>query len=345
MDALSVDLAGMQREVKRMARANSRIILMRLSEEWGDSTDAAALYKELEMDKKRWMLAALDKMDKGMDERAVSEKAMAKSEKILALFETQGKYSHLLIHKDMALSNLCFAATTSYLAALYPKSLVYHLSSQPLSHVLFSNIRPLLSPAVSASSLSVAPALFTQAFCLSMPSLLPSADIPQFLRTIRRSLTPDGVLHLNLIDALPVASSMGPKMRAWFEENLQFNLERRFLCMNPTKLFPAWLSDAGLHGDGSTIAAVKHFALLPPVPAPSGMASDYGASQSSAGDVEDVERELRTLVGKMLWQEVWGPYVTAQNWFWEDPECARECRKLGTYWEYKVIAAKKIVET
>jgi len=85
--SMALDLAGMQREVKRMAAAGPQIVLLRLREEWDSSTDAA-LYKELEMEKKRWMLSALHNMD---PPPVASAESGPKDQKILAFFETQGK--------------------------------------------------------------------------------------------------------------------------------------------------------------------------------------------------------------------------------------------------------------
>ena len=96
--SMALDLAGMQREVKRMAAAGPRIVLLRLREEWGSSTDAA-LYKELEMEKKRWMLSALHNMDPPPNTGVKTE---PKNQKILAFFETQGKLTQTPYTKDTA---------------------------------------------------------------------------------------------------------------------------------------------------------------------------------------------------------------------------------------------------
>ncbi len=85
--SMALDLAGMQREVKRMAAASAHIVLLRLKEEWGTATDAA-LYKELEMEKKRWMLSALHNMDPTRDTHIKSHQD---DDRVLAFFETQGK--------------------------------------------------------------------------------------------------------------------------------------------------------------------------------------------------------------------------------------------------------------
>lgn len=89
---MSMDLHGMQREIRRMAAATPETILLRLKESWGPSHDAA-LYKELEIEKKRWMLSALhnlDPPDLDTSTSAPSKTAAAKAHKILALYESQG---------------------------------------------------------------------------------------------------------------------------------------------------------------------------------------------------------------------------------------------------------------
>ena len=54
-----------------------------------------------------------------------------------------------------------------------------------------------------------------------------------------------------------------------------------------------------------------------------------------------VKAELCTLVGRMLWMEVWGKYVTAETWWWDDELCIKECIELGTFWEYRRIEGVK----
>lgn len=89
---MSMDLHGMQREIRRMIAATPDTILLRLKESWGPSHDAV-LYKELEMEKKRWMLSALHNLDPpGLDDSTSGpyKTVAAKAHKILALYESQG---------------------------------------------------------------------------------------------------------------------------------------------------------------------------------------------------------------------------------------------------------------
>ncbi|OHW96659.1 hypothetical protein CSPAE12_04694 [Colletotrichum incanum] len=315
--AMSMDLNSMQREIRRMAAASHSIRLLRLKEVWGDTTDAN-LYKELEMEKKRWMLSSLHNMDKQADKNQAAHPnkiTPAKAKKVLALYETQ--------------------ATASYLAALHFNKQVYHLSSAPLSHTLFPNIHPVLVPAISPSAFPVAPSLFGVAYSLALPALLPSPEVPGLLKNVHRCLAVGGALHLTLIDPLPITSTLGPLMRSWIEENLIFNLEKNFRCMNPSKLFPLWLADASLRGEGSTITTVK-FCAMPPIDRPDTATTDGEQIAERA-----VKQELRSMVGRMLWREVWGQFITANQWWWEQPDIVAECEQLKTAWEYSIIEAVK----
>jgi len=175
-----------------------------------------------------------------------------------------------------------------------------------------------------------------------------SQDIPLLLGSIHRCLAPKGVLHLNLIDPVPNAKSLGPRTREWFEQNLMFNLEKKFRCMNPCRLLPEWLGEAHLRGQGSRVKKVKFQAVY----ATDGAASDELAVKGEGETFEGQESptnaknrssrsELMTTVGRLLWQEVWGKFVHGNNWWWQDPDCVEECLSLGTYWEYWMIDSVK----
>lgn len=225
-------------------------------------------------------------------------------------------------------------ATTSYLAAVHSNKNIYHLSPSPLSHNLFPNIHPIMVPTVSPTAFPLAHSLFGAAHSLSLPSLVPSPDVPAILKNIHRALALGGTFHLTLIDPLPAAMTLGPRLRAWLDEHLLFNLERNFRCMNPSKLFPIWLADASLRADGSTITTVKFFGVAPPT---------HGQAAADAADVpnKSIKQELRTLVGRMLWMEVWGQFIEADSWWWEDPAIVEECHHMRTTWEYSKIEAVK----
>ncbi|KAL1866343.1 hypothetical protein Daus18300_006807 [Diaporthe australafricana] len=353
LNQLALDLASMQRQATRMLEASPQAILLRLKEKWegheldasledgaeitkddlDTAADRALMYKDVEMDRKRWMLAALHHMEANVEPRAVISKPKVKPkvQKILSLFDSQ--------------------AATSYLAISKPSVPVYHLSPDPLSHKRYPNIHPMTCPAISASAVGVASDAFSAVHCLPIASVLPSSDLPRLLQNIFRVLAPGGFLHMVIIDPLPGAgSSTGPLMRRWLDENLIFNLEQQFRCTNPSRNFPVWLSEAGLRAKGSVITTTRFQATTTTTTTaststpPEGHASsEEEEDRNSSGDEPDAaaRRELRAVIGRMLWREIWGPFVGADRWWWEEPEIVDECAGLETYWEYSVIAACK----
>lgn len=141
-----------------------------------------------------------------------------------------------------------------------------------------------------------------------------------------------------IVDPWPITDSMGPNLQAWLDENLVFNLELQFRCNHPSRMFPIWLRDAKLRANGSIITTTRFQAI------PQGQNDDSDAStrtrDSSEGELA-IRKELRGTVGRMLWQEIWGPFVTAEKWWWEVPKIVEECVERETHWEYSIIAACK----
>ena len=91
-DPMTLDLTAVQREVAKMAIASPEIVILRLNENWGTSTDAS-FYRELEMEKKRWMISAIRTIERGSQGTISPRRNQAEDEdrNILALFESQGK--------------------------------------------------------------------------------------------------------------------------------------------------------------------------------------------------------------------------------------------------------------
>jgi len=85
----TLDLHAVQREMAKMAAASPHIISVRLKEDWGSSVDAS-FYKELEMEKQRWMLSALRTLNKPAIDSSING---GEGQKILALYESQGMYA------------------------------------------------------------------------------------------------------------------------------------------------------------------------------------------------------------------------------------------------------------
>jgi hypothetical protein len=108
--------------------------------------------------------------------------------------------------------------------------------------------------------------------------------------------------------------------------------------MNPSRLLPAWLADARLRSEGSTITTVK-FQAINTASRDEDRADE--SIDSSVSEDKYARLELRSTVGRMLWKEVWGTFVTGNTWWWEDQACVDECALLGTYWEYSIIEAVK----
>lgn len=163
---------------------------------------------------------------------------------------------------------------------------------------------------------------------------MPSQDIPALLRNIHRCLEPGGSLHLTIIDPLPVTSTLGPLLRTWIDDHLLFNLESSFRCTNPSKLLPVWLKSASLRVDPNCVETTQFFSI--PL---------HGSQLQYVRDghvsEEGLTQELRNIVGRMLWMEIWREYIIAERWWWEDPDILRECVEWKTTWEWRLIEAVK----
>jgi hypothetical protein len=224
------------------------------------------------------------------------------------------------------------AASATFLAALHPNIQMSHLSPSPLPPELFPNIQPIVAPTISASVVSclLPSQLFSSVTCLSMASLFPSVDIPPLLRKVRRCLAPGGALHLTIIDPEPVPGSIGPRLRQWLIENLLTDLEQEFRTTLPSRTLPSWLAVSRLRGKGSTIMSLS-------VPAvPDGFTRIIGVE-----DPGPIKAQLRCKILRMLWQEIWGKFVHARRWWWEEDEILQECIEYGTYWTYSHVIAVK----
>lgn len=144
-----------------------------------------------------------------------------------------------------------------------------------------------------------------------------------------------------IIDPWPIVESMGPKLQAWLDENLIFNLELQFRCNHPSRMFPVWLQDANLRANGSIITTTRFQAI------PRGHDNDSDMSartKDSAEDELEMKKELRSMAGRLLWKEIWGSFVTGEQWWWEDTEIVEECIERETYWVYSIITACKQAE-
>ncbi|KAG9242454.1 hypothetical protein BJ878DRAFT_169918 [Calycina marina] len=329
--ANSSDLAHLRRSIRKMEAASTKILLERLKEEWTEIVDAA-VYRELELEKQLWLLCALRCLNKKKgpgQPTSLPLNTAAEPVKILSLYENP--------------------ATASFLAATTVGAEVHHLSSQPLSPRAYPNVHPLSIPSPT-STLPYASSVFKAIHAFSIPIQLPANSLPALLKECHRSLIPGGTLHLTIIDPSPLPPTLGPLLRTWLDKNLFISLERQFRCMNPSRLFPVWLSDAGLRAAGSTITTTNFYACPTNcASADSSQSSIDGFVISNGGsEVEekvkslaksDGRRELKSQVGRMLWRETWGAFVEGHKWWWDDEDILEECERMGTVWEFAVIDA------
>lgn len=135
-------------------------------------------------------------------------------------------------------------------------------------------------------------------------------------------------------------------MHSWLCNHLLANLDRTFRCANPAKLFPGWLANASLRGDGSTITKTRFFAnpASARLYAAPDVAMNYSMSDLPFKPTQSelvAKAEARSLAGRLLWKHIWGPFVTSDKCWWDDPMCISECLALGTLWEYQIINAVK----
>lgn len=89
------------------------------------------------------------------------------------------------------------------------------------------------------------------------------------------------------------------------------------------------------------IVNVRFFASVAASNSNSTNASGNSSVSGNGEDLENTKQELKSIVGRMLWKEMWGSYVQGDKWWWEDERIVEECERMGTVWEYAVIEAVK----
>lgn len=302
-------------QIKRMAAASGKIMLERLTEEWDQVTDAV-FYKDIMFEKQLWLLTALALLERGgrpYTPRTIEEDEEEDGWRVLSLFESKASFTF----------NITFTS---------PPAL-------PLHH-----------PIPATKTLPFPAELFDAITSLPLPTLLPASQLPQLLRECNRILLPDGTLKLMLLDAAPTVGTMGTLLKSWLTKHLLGNLEKRDRVREVRKQMSMLLLDAGFMGcDGdiklSFRAAEQEFATRRPV-------NDKGKdaktksliqlAQERAAE-EETMHKLSVVVGRLLWKELWGPYVTGSKfkWWWEDANIVEECRAMGTRWEGVVVEAVK----
>lgn len=218
---------------------------------------------------------------------------------------------------------------------------IYDLSSNGATEYENRNVHPLITAANLPTTLPVAPRLFETAYTLSLCSKFNPSELGEVLESIHRCLKDNGVFKLTVIDPVPHLHTIGENMAAWMNKYLLPNIETKGISKEPCQLFPNLLGEASLRGAGSRRTKTKFYAL--PESARSCRRDPDPSLEKLREDLE-TKAELRSLVGRVLWTEVWGDHVSPKpaKWWWEDQACMDECRALGTFWEFHVIDAMKV---
>ncbi|KAL1638099.1 hypothetical protein SLS58_008936 [Diplodia intermedia] len=380
-DPDAAELTQFQRFVRRMERADPKLILTRLKDEPSPDVLATDPYaeEELAVEKHLWCLTALQLQN--MENSLVPNQGVGPLLGLPTLFRQPKRVLELY-------SNL---AEVYQLSAIYPKSHISYLTvRKPLASIpLPANIHPLTVPCGGILPFPYPTDSFNHIRCAALPSHLPSSKIQPVLRDLLRMLAPGGILELRLVDSTPVRATMGPRLRAWFEDRLLLNLEKEFLCSRPMALLPGWVRDCGfsvLEGGARGKDLVVQRLRLPACAHPkdseprhsiqkaskqdgtkrstldynkrnammgSGTeAMDFAAPvENSTGPEKDstaLDGELATLVARGLWKDSWGSLVDRGStlghdviWWWDDPEIVRECWDYGTVFECGTMFAFK----
>ena len=161
----------------------------------------------------------------------------------------------------------------------------------------------------------------------TLPTLVPSASLPELFTECYKLLAPGGLLEIRIMDAVPLRKTAGPLMRTWIEDRLSVNLERLFRCSKPCMLVPAWLTGAQFELFDEEVGQTV---TLP-------CATDMSAN--------DVDQQLLTIIGRSLWKDIWGSFVNEAadepKWWWEDEDILQECLERQTVLECRTIFAYK----
>lgn len=213
------------------------------------------------------------------------------------------------------------------LSAMHPSRTVHFLTTKPQRPIpLPGNVSYLTVREFGTVPLPYPEDYFSHIRASTLPSLVPSAKLPELFRECYKLLAPGGLLEIRIIDAAPVRKTAGPLMRMWIEDRLSVNLERLFRCSKPCLLVPGWLTEAGfeLSTEG------EQGAKLP-----------CAFDQTSV----DIDKELSTIIGRSLWKDIWGSFVEdipdEPKWWWEDEDIVQECLQRQTVFECKSIFAHK----
>ncbi|XP_014553100.1 hypothetical protein COCVIDRAFT_40816 [Bipolaris victoriae FI3] len=301
----SVQLTRFQRFIRRMESAGPKVILDRLKEDWQEAT-SDGVDEELILEKQLWLLTGLQMQTARHDKSTpIPEFSTGK------ILELYGNLSEVY-----------------QLSAMHPSQMVHFLTTKPQRHVpLPGNVSYLTVRKFGSVPLPYPEDYFSHIRASTLPSLVPSSELPELFSECYKLLAPGGFLEIRVMDAAPVRTTAGPLMRAWIEDRLSVNLEQLFRCSKPCALLPAWLKDAGFE------LADQH--------------KDQKLTLPCASDPESakVDDELSTIIGRALWKDIWGSFVDDSpdepKWWWEDKDIVEECVKRQTVLECRTIFAYK----
>jgi len=201
----------------------------------------------------------------------------------------------------------------------------------------YPNVEPVSVPSVSSMAVALAAQSFSSVYCLSLPALIPWFNIFKVIEKIAEGLVPGGLLHLIIIDPLPLSSTIGDYTRDWLEEYLVMNTDEKWLCKTPNTQITRWLRNAGLLADGSVVRKARFMAVTDEQELPAD--ERPGLDQNGERKEDRVLTALQDTVGRMLWRDVWGRHLTGGKFWWEDPLCVQECVERKTTFEYTIIDA------
>jgi hypothetical protein len=128
-----LEVTHLQRSIRRMEAASSKIILERLKEEWMEVADAS-VYRELELEKQLWMLSALRSLKKSSETPMEENNGPSGMSKALSLYENHGETFYLLLTLPML--------TPSSISIFPLSSYTLHRHPPPLDFPTISKILP-----------------------------------------------------------------------------------------------------------------------------------------------------------------------------------------------------------
>ncbi|KAF9629233.1 hypothetical protein BFW01_g10436 [Lasiodiplodia theobromae] len=294
-DPDSAELTQFQRSIRRMEHADPKLILARLKDDPAPGVLATDPYaeEELAVEKHLWCLTALQLQN--MENSLVPNQGVGPLLGLPTLFRQPKRVLELY-------SNM---AEVYQLSAIYPKSHISYLTvRQPLASIpIPANIHPLTVPSAGMLPFPYPSDSFNHIRCATLPSHVPSSKMQPVLRDLLRMLAPGGILELRLVDSTPVRATMGPRLRAWFEDHLMLNLEKEFLCSRPLALFPIWVKDCGLRvleGGNTGNDLVIQRLQLPACARPTGTESKHSSYYSARSHSSTKRNTLEYNIQKAL---------------------------------------------